>query len=186
MDWKQDLETEEMWSDIERVEPKMTPRLRAHEVGVIWWHEKTTGVGYFGKFSRKTDEEKLRFGLITWQNIGRHPLRDKINSGSTLLTIIGEIWSSPADLTASNCLTSSTISFQKNGNNIGTESDDQTRRKYGTRGTDINKINLCNYSARPLWNSFYIPSRSSLRNLSRPLIPLDKVVACIQIHCHIY
>jgi len=34
MDKKQDLETEQMWSAKERVEPKMTPRLRAEEVGV--------------------------------------------------------------------------------------------------------------------------------------------------------
>ena len=35
MDEKQDLETDEMWSDIDRVESKITPRLRAEEVGVI-------------------------------------------------------------------------------------------------------------------------------------------------------
>ena len=35
MDEKHDLETEEMWSDIESVESKMTPRLRAEEVGVM-------------------------------------------------------------------------------------------------------------------------------------------------------
>ena len=29
-----------------------------------------------GKLSRKTNEEKLRFGLIKGHNIGRHPLRD--------------------------------------------------------------------------------------------------------------
>ena len=36
MDKKQDLETEEMWSDIDSVESKITPRLRAEEVGIIW------------------------------------------------------------------------------------------------------------------------------------------------------
>jgi len=35
VDRKQDLETKEMWSDIEKVESKMTPRLRAEEVGVM-------------------------------------------------------------------------------------------------------------------------------------------------------
>ena len=53
----------------------MTPRLRAEEVGVMMaldaWHEKT-GVRYFGKLSRKTNEEKHHFGLIKGQNIGRH------------------------------------------------------------------------------------------------------------------
>jgi len=38
----------------------------------VRWHEKT-GVGNFGKLSRKTNEEKLRFGLISarwvrWRN----------------------------------------------------------------------------------------------------------------------
>ena len=32
---KQDLETEEMWSDIESVESKIAPRLYAEEVGAM-------------------------------------------------------------------------------------------------------------------------------------------------------
>ena len=35
MDRKQDLETEEIWSDIESEESKMTPKLRAEGVGVM-------------------------------------------------------------------------------------------------------------------------------------------------------
>jgi len=47
-----------MWSDIDRVESKMTPKLRAEEFGVTTaldtWEEC---VEDFGKFSRKTNED---------------------------------------------------------------------------------------------------------------------------------
>jgi len=67
----------------------MTPRLCAEEVVVMMALDSTRrlghGVWYFKKLSRKTNEEKLRFGLIKWQKIGRHPLRDKINCGLWVL-----------------------------------------------------------------------------------------------------
>ena len=61
MDKKQDIETEEILSDT-ALESKTTPRLRAEKVGVIL---ASDGMGrHFGKLSRKTNEEKLSFGLI--------------------------------------------------------------------------------------------------------------------------
>jgi len=44
----------------------------------VRWHEKTW-VQYFGKLSKKPNEEKLGFWLIKWQEIGRNSLKDKIN-----------------------------------------------------------------------------------------------------------
>ena len=50
---------------MESVESKMTPRLRAEGVGVMMAFDGMRRlVRNFGKLSRKTNEEKFRFGLV--------------------------------------------------------------------------------------------------------------------------
>jgi len=55
----------------------------------VRWHEKT-GVGDFGKLSRYTNEEKLRFGRTTWRKVGINPLRNTINCGQQMWNCGGE------------------------------------------------------------------------------------------------